>query len=133
MKNSKNSFIKYAFIFLIGVNAVYITSAYTNIDTSLTNAVQYIQKIMITSDGSANGTTGIILDGANGNIISNWFVSKGQTVSANGNYSTAMWSDTRKWKLFNSNGKRNICKWISIYLYGFIYSSKWGIFQRQCE
>lgn len=58
-----NSLLKYSVIFLFGMSVLYFTSAYTNINTSLTNATQYIQKIILTSDGNQSGTTGIVLDG----------------------------------------------------------------------
>jgi hypothetical protein len=47
-----------------------------NINTSLSNAVQYIAQIIITSDGSNLGTTGIVLDG-NGNAVFNGSVGIG--------------------------------------------------------
>lgn len=47
------------------------TYASVSINTSLNNAVQYIQKIVLTNDGgnSNNSTTGIMLDGSNGNAF----------------------------------------------------------------
>lgn len=63
------SFLKYSALFMLGISAVYFASAYTSINTMLTNATQYIQKIILTSNGNQNGMTGIILDGTlNGGI-----------------------------------------------------------------
>ncbi|HBB04742.1 TPA: hypothetical protein DCZ39_07810 [Patescibacteria group bacterium] len=60
------SFLKYSTLFVLGISAVYFASAYTSINTTLTNATQYIQKILLTSNGNQDGTTGIILDGTTG-------------------------------------------------------------------
>jgi hypothetical protein len=56
-------FLKYSTIFLFGSSAVYFASAYTSINTALTNATQYIQNIVLTNDGNQSGNTGIVLDG----------------------------------------------------------------------
>jgi hypothetical protein len=39
-----------------------------DINPSLNNAVQYIQQIFLTTDGSNTSATGISLDGTNGDI-----------------------------------------------------------------
>ena len=69
MKTSSSkpfSFLKYSAIFLFGISAVYFASAYTSINTALTNATQYIQNIILTSDGNQSGITGIELNGISG-------------------------------------------------------------------
>ena len=62
------SLVKYCIIFLLGISVVYYASAYTTINTALTNATQYIQNIILTDDGNESGVTGIVLNGANGKI-----------------------------------------------------------------
>ncbi len=63
-KKSKNNYIKPIIIFLWWVLFVFtITFASTTIETSLTSAIQYIQKIVFTSDGWNTGTTWVIIDG----------------------------------------------------------------------
>jgi hypothetical protein len=57
-----SNFPRYALLFLLGVSAVYFASAYTDINTALINATQYIQKIILTNDGNQSGITGIVLD-----------------------------------------------------------------------
>ncbi|HBB04747.1 TPA: hypothetical protein DCZ39_07840 [Patescibacteria group bacterium] len=51
------SFLKYSTLFVLGISAVYFASAYTSINTTLTNATQYIQKIFLTTNGNQDGTT----------------------------------------------------------------------------
>ena len=78
MKNShpKTSFIskfsrgKYAIVFVVGMTSVMLANAYVGyvtIENNVDNAVQYIRNLVLTSDGSQNGTTGIVLNGLNGN------------------------------------------------------------------
>ncbi|MEI7563390.1 MAG: hypothetical protein WCJ39_07255 [bacterium] len=52
------------------MSCVLMTQAF-EINTSLQNAVQYIQQIFLTSNGNTSGTTGIILDGEAGSA---WFL-----------------------------------------------------------
>ncbi|HKL44318.1 MAG TPA: hypothetical protein VJ892_03495 [Candidatus Absconditabacterales bacterium] len=61
----KHPFLKYLSIFILGVTSVIFTFAYTTIETDLDNAVQYIQKIVLTNN---LGNTGVFLDGQNKNI-----------------------------------------------------------------
>jgi hypothetical protein len=60
--NKTSNFPRYALIFLLGATAVYFASAYTDINTALINATQYIQKIVLTDDGNQSGITGIVLN-----------------------------------------------------------------------
>jgi hypothetical protein len=60
--HSTNSFMKYVSVFLFGLSLMYFASAYTSINTALVNATQYIQNIILTSDGNGNGTPNIQLD-----------------------------------------------------------------------
>ena len=64
------SFLKYSALFMLGISAVYFASAYTSINTALTNATQYIQNIILTTNGNQDGVTGIVLDGTTGGGIS---------------------------------------------------------------
>ena len=41
----------------------YAAVSYVTIENNVDNAVQYIRNLVLTSDGSENGTTGIVLDG----------------------------------------------------------------------
>jgi hypothetical protein len=56
-------------MFVAGL-AVSLFAAYaaTTIETNLSQAVQYIQKIVLTSDGGQTGATGVVLDGVSGNL-----------------------------------------------------------------
>ena len=95
-------FLKYSAIFLLGSSAIYFVSAYTSINTALTNATQYIQNTVLTDDGTQSGNTGIILNGVNGNIISRGFVSRWTWVSANGVNATAMGNSTQAIKNYST-------------------------------
>jgi len=83
MKTQKKTFrkwltAKYLVVFVAGL-AVSIFAAYaatTTINTNLSQAVQYIQSIVLTSDGGQSGTTGVVIDGVDGTITSNGFISK---------------------------------------------------------
>ena len=58
----KNLFPKFTIVFLLGISfALFFANANT-IVTGLTNAVQYIQKIVLTSDWTVSWTTGVVLD-----------------------------------------------------------------------
>ena len=45
------------------MSAVLFVARAFDVGVIMPNAVQYIQKVFLTSDGSNGGTTGIILDG----------------------------------------------------------------------
>lgn len=51
-------------LFFLWASVVVLTTYWLSIDPSVNNAVQYIQKIVLTSNGTATGTTGIVLDGS---------------------------------------------------------------------
>jgi hypothetical protein len=51
-------------LFLWASVAVLATQAALTIDPGVSNSTQYIQKVVLTSNGSANGSTGIVLDGS---------------------------------------------------------------------
>ncbi|MEI8091228.1 MAG: hypothetical protein WCG98_03075 [bacterium] len=70
-KSASIAFLKYAVLFVFGLSAVYFASAYTTINTTLTNATQFIQKIILTDDGNQSGVTGIVLDGLSGDVTIN--------------------------------------------------------------
>ena len=55
-------------IFFVGASCVLFLTRAFEIVPDITNVSQIIEKILLTSDGSATGTTGIYLDGSNGNI-----------------------------------------------------------------
>lgn len=55
----KHPFLKYLSIFILWVTSVIFTFAYTTIETDLDNAVQYIQKIVLTDN---TWSTGVVLD-----------------------------------------------------------------------
>ncbi|MCF7835215.1 hypothetical protein K9M48_04165 [Candidatus Gracilibacteria bacterium] len=59
---------KYLIVFLLGISFALFFSSALNIVTGIENATQYIKQIILTSDGTASGTTGIVLDGVNGRI-----------------------------------------------------------------
>lgn len=69
MPRRRSYFLKYMTMFFLWASATILATQAINISTSLSNAVQYIQKIIITSDGSNSGTTGIVLDGSGGNAF----------------------------------------------------------------
>ena len=75
MKTSKISFrSKYVIVFLAGLLLTTLSAyASTTISTNFTNVVQYIQKLVLTNDGSATGTTGVVIDGLSGKVQANWF------------------------------------------------------------
>ncbi len=70
------------------------------ITTSLNNAVQYISKIFVTSDGTPTGTTGIFLDGSNGGKIGIGTNTPSQALEINGNVALTtgwrMWTSTNQ-------------------------------------
>jgi len=76
MKTNKKTFkhwltVKYLVVFVAGL-AVSLFVAYaatTTISTNLTQAVQYIQKIVLTNNGGANGATGVVLDWSGARIL----------------------------------------------------------------
>jgi len=69
-KIRKNSTFKTITLSVIGLLGLSFFAGAFNITTNLMNTLQYIRQIVLTSDGSNTGTTGIVLDGTNGNIIS---------------------------------------------------------------
>ncbi len=72
----RTSVFKYLIVFFLWISCVLMTQAF-NIDVNLNNAVQYIQKIFLTSNGNTSGTTGILLDGSGGNARFGWTVTMG--------------------------------------------------------
>ncbi|MCF7835497.1 hypothetical protein K9M48_05655, partial [Candidatus Gracilibacteria bacterium] len=69
----KNSTFKYISLFLFGILfALMATQAFT-IVTGIENAVQYIKQIVVTSDGTASGTTGVFIEGLSGKVGANRF------------------------------------------------------------
>ncbi len=69
------SFLKGATFFFLGMSLVLFTAKAFQITPIATNLQQVIQKIILTSDGSISGTTGIILDGAGTISVSNHITS----------------------------------------------------------
>jgi len=66
----RNQLFKNMAIFCAGglfVTAIVLAQT-TTIETNLTNAIQYIQKIVFTDNGWNNWTTGVIIDGTAGSI-----------------------------------------------------------------
>lgn len=59
---------KYLIVFLLGISFALFFSSALNIVTGIENATQYIKQIILTSDGTASGTTGIVLDWVNWRI-----------------------------------------------------------------
>lgn len=75
--HSRNKIFKYLTVFFLGFSGIALLTQGFNITTNLDNAVQYINKIVLTSDGSNQWATGIVLDGTNnslaiGNILWIW-------------------------------------------------------------
>jgi len=69
------SFIKWATLFFLGTSCVLFVARAFDITPSVPNAVQYIQKVFLTtSGGNIPGTERIILDGTNGNGTFVWSV-----------------------------------------------------------
>ncbi len=62
-KKSSMGFIKWATLFFLWMSAVLFVARAFDVGVIMPNAVQYIQKVFLTSDGSNGGTTGIMLDG----------------------------------------------------------------------
>ena len=62
-------FIKGATLFFLGVSCVLFIAKSFDIAPIVPNAVQYIQQIFLTTDGSNQSSTGIVLDGTNGGGI----------------------------------------------------------------
>jgi hypothetical protein len=102
---SKTSVFKYLTVFFLWVTCVMLMAQAFEIDTNLSNAVQYISQIFLTEDGSNTSTWHIFLDGTNGNIVSDGFISKWTEVAASGNYATAMGAFTK------SNGFASVAMW----------------------
>ncbi|MFZ2151468.1 MAG: hypothetical protein WAZ12_00690 [Candidatus Absconditicoccaceae bacterium] len=68
----RNLLPKFTIVFLLGMSfALFFSNAFT-IVTGINNAVQYVKQIVLTSDGTVTGTTGIVLDGVNSRISSNY-------------------------------------------------------------
>jgi len=68
-KKSNMGFMKWATLFFLWMSAVLFVARAFDIGVIMPNAVQYIQKVFLTSDGSNSWTTGITLDGTtNGGI-----------------------------------------------------------------
>ena len=59
----KNFSFKMITLYLIGLMSLIFVAHGFNVGTNLFNAVQYIGKIVLTSDGSNLSATGIVLDG----------------------------------------------------------------------
>ncbi len=66
MPRRRSYFFKYMTMFFLWASAVMLATQAFDISTALNNSVQYISKIILTSDGSnaITATTGIILDGS---------------------------------------------------------------------
>ena len=94
-----SNFPSYALLFLLGVSAVYFASAYTDINTALINATQYIQKIVLTNDGNQSGVTGIVLDWVNGKISASQFCDLSWTCKTIDTFwaTGAMWATGATW------------------------------------
>ena len=86
-QGTHNVILKYLTMFFLGVSCVVLTTQAFNITTSISNAVQYINRIVLTSDGSNQGTTGIVLDGTNGNASFSGSVGINQGLSVTGSSS----------------------------------------------
>jgi hypothetical protein len=56
-------------MFFLWASAVMLATQAFDINTSLSNAVQYIGQVFVTSDGTPDGTDGVFLDGSNGGKI----------------------------------------------------------------
>ena len=69
MPRRRSYFFKYMTMFFLGASAVMLATQALDINTSLNNAVQYINQIFVTSDGSPTGTDGVFIDGSNGGKI----------------------------------------------------------------
>ncbi|MEI8091094.1 MAG: hypothetical protein WCG98_02335 [bacterium] len=63
-RNHKITVFKYLTVFFLGASCVTLLTQAFDISMNVNNAIQYIQRIFITSDGTNNGTVGIILDGS---------------------------------------------------------------------
>lgn len=61
----RNSFPKYLIVFMLGISFALFFSSALNIVTWIGNATQYIKQIILTSDWTTSGTTGIVLDWEN--------------------------------------------------------------------
>jgi len=67
--STRTNIFKYLTMFFLGASCVILATQAFNINSSLTNAVQFIRQIVLTNDGSNLSTTGIILDGTIGGGI----------------------------------------------------------------
>lgn len=66
---TKFASLKYLRVFVLGATSIfsiYAAVGYVNIDNNVDNAIQVIKKIVLTTDGTDSGTTGIVLNGTNG-------------------------------------------------------------------
>ena len=61
--STRTNIFKYLTMFFLGASCVILATQAFNINSSLVNATEYIQQIILTADGSNLSTTGIILDG----------------------------------------------------------------------
>ncbi len=83
-------------MFFLWASFVVLATQGFNITTNLGNTIQYIGKIILTSDGSSQGSTGIILDGTHGNAFFSGNVGISWSISATiwfiNNFSATIWS-----------------------------------------
>lgn len=96
----RNQLSKYLIVFLLGTSFSLFFSSALNIVTGIENATQYIKQIILTSNGAASWTTGIILD----------------------------WLNWRVWTTSICDSTLNNCKLISnlATLWQFIFQSNWA-------
>lgn len=113
-------------MFFLWASFVVLATQGFNITTNLGNTIQYIGRIILTSDGSSQGSTGIILDGANGNAFFSGNVGISWSISATtwfiNNFSATTWSIgnldvTKDFSLHGSwtiNGNLDVTKNLSV-------------------
>jgi len=75
------NFFKGMTLMLLWASVMVLTAYGLTIDTTFTNSIQYIKSIVLTSDGTASGTTGIVLNGNGTASFASW-VSVGGMINA---------------------------------------------------
>lgn len=80
-RQPKTSAFKYMTMFFLGASAVMLATQALQINTMVTNSIQYIGKTIMTAGGANAGPETIILDGSGGNAFFSGNVGIGESPS----------------------------------------------------